>query len=93
MIGNCPGVTPASEIGDHSYVAYIEVDDVDALCTEFRANGALIKAPPASRPYGMREMLVAMPDGHRIMIGQELRRDQTKPDSIPLDELIANNDE
>ena len=31
MLGLCPDVVPASEIGDHSYVAYIEVDDVDAV--------------------------------------------------------------
>jgi catechol 2,3-dioxygenase-like lactoylglutathione lyase family enzyme len=31
MLGRCPDVPAASEIGDHSYVAYLRVDDVDAF--------------------------------------------------------------
>jgi hypothetical protein len=27
---------------------------------------------PENRPWGMREMLIATPDGHRMMIGQQL---------------------
>ena len=29
MLGRCPDVVPASELGDHSYVAYLTVEDVD----------------------------------------------------------------
>jgi uncharacterized glyoxalase superfamily protein PhnB len=73
MIGSCPNATPAAEIGDHSYFGYLEVDDLDALHKEFVARGAIIRQPPADRPYGMREMLVATPDGHRMMIAQPMR--------------------
>jgi catechol 2,3-dioxygenase-like lactoylglutathione lyase family enzyme len=31
MLGRCPEVVPASELGDHSYVAYLRVDDVEAF--------------------------------------------------------------
>lgn len=31
MLGRCPDVPPASELGDHSYVAYLRVDDVDGF--------------------------------------------------------------
>jgi hypothetical protein len=31
MLGRCPEAVPASELGDHSYVAYLRVDDVDAF--------------------------------------------------------------
>jgi hypothetical protein len=31
MLGRCPGVPAAAELGDHSYVAYLRVDDVDAF--------------------------------------------------------------
>jgi hypothetical protein len=30
MLGRCPDVVPASELGDHSYVAYLNVDDLAA---------------------------------------------------------------
>ncbi|MGO4396594.1 hypothetical protein AB4Z46_35145 [Variovorax sp. M-6] len=32
----------------------------------------MIHQPPADKPHGMREFLVATPDGHRLMIGQDL---------------------
>ena len=72
MLGHCPNETPAAEIGAHSYIAYLEIDDVDALQAEIAARGALIRQPAADKPWGMREMLVATPDGHRIMVGQPL---------------------
>jgi uncharacterized glyoxalase superfamily protein PhnB len=72
MIGACPNERPASEIGAHSYIAYLEIDDVDALHAEIAARGALIRQPPADKPWRMREMLVATPEGHRIMVGQPI---------------------
>ena len=70
MLGSCPGALSASAIGDHSYFGYMEVDDVDALHDEFVQQNALILAPPADRPYGMREFVVATPDGRRFVVGQ-----------------------
>jgi predicted enzyme related to lactoylglutathione lyase len=72
MIGHCPNEKPAREIGDHSYIAYLEIDDVDALHAEIAPRGAIIRQPPADKPWRMREMLIATPDGHRIMVGQPL---------------------
>jgi len=72
MIGNCPGVTAAGELGAHSYFGYLHVDDVDALHAELSKRGAIIRAQPENKPYGQREMLVATPDGHRMVIGQTL---------------------
>ncbi len=72
MLGHCSNEKPASEIGDHSYIAYLEIDDVDALHAEIAARGAIIREPPADKPWRMREMLIATPDGHRIMVGQTL---------------------
>ncbi|MGE0348416.1 VOC family protein [Hydrogenophaga sp.] len=74
MIGHCPDAMPASATGDHSYFAYLHVDDVDALHAEFVQRGALIPQPPADKPHGMREFLVATPDGHRLMIGQDIAK-------------------
>jgi predicted enzyme related to lactoylglutathione lyase len=73
MLGQCPNERAAAEIGDHSWFAYVEVADVDALHGEFVTRGAIVRQAPADKPYGMREMLVATPDGHRIMFGQDMQ--------------------
>lgn len=72
MIGYCPDAVPPSATGDHSYFGYLHVDDVDALHEELVHRGALIRQPPADKAHGMREFLVATPEGHHVMIGQEL---------------------
>lgn len=34
-LGECTDAVPATELGDHSYVAYVNVDDIDGLYAEF----------------------------------------------------------
>jgi predicted enzyme related to lactoylglutathione lyase len=70
MLGRCPDAMPAAQTGDHSYFGYMEVDDIDALHREFAQSGAIVLEPPTDRPYGMREMTLATPDGHRFVMGQ-----------------------
>jgi uncharacterized glyoxalase superfamily protein PhnB len=70
MIGHCPDDKKAADIGSHSWFGYVEVDDVDALHREFSERGANCTAP-RDQPYGMREILVTAPEGHRIMFAQE----------------------
>ena len=72
MLGHCPDALPPSELGDHSYFAYIDVDDIDALHAEITARGAIVRVAPADKPWGRREMAVGTPDGHRLMFGQTL---------------------
>lgn len=72
MIGRCPEALPPAELGDHSYFANVHVDDVDGLAAEFRARGALTLSGPADRPWGLREMAVKTPEGHRMMFGQPI---------------------
>lgn len=72
MLGECPDDPPASEIGAHSYFAHLMVDDVDAYHAEIAARGAEILPPPADKPWGLREMAVRTPDGHRIMFAQAI---------------------
>lgn len=72
MLGHSPEAMPPSDIGDHNYFAYLHVDDANALYAEFVSKGAIILAPPADKPHGMREFIVGTPDGHRMMIGQDL---------------------
>lgn len=72
MLGHCPNAIPPVDIGDHRYFGYLHVDDADALHEELVGRGAIILQPPTDRPHGMREFLVATPDGHRLMIGQDV---------------------
>lgn len=71
-LGECPGAIAPADLGDHSYFAYLYVDDIDALHAEITPRGADIIAPPTSHPWGMREMPVRTIDGHRIMFAQRL---------------------
>ena len=72
MLGECPDDLPPAELGSHSYFAYIVVDDLDAFRTEVAAKGAVIARLPTDQPWGMREMAIHTPDGHRIMFAQVL---------------------
>jgi uncharacterized glyoxalase superfamily protein PhnB len=72
MLGRCPDEAPASEIGDHSYVAYLRVEDVDAFYASALAAGADVLKAPTDEPWGMRELALRSPDGHRFMLGQAI---------------------
>jgi predicted enzyme related to lactoylglutathione lyase len=75
MLGRCPGAMPAEQTGDHNYFGYLEVDDVDALYREIEQRGAIVLETPADRAYGMREMTLATPDGHRFVVGQPVMKE------------------
>lgn len=70
MLGRCPDATPASEIGDHSYMAYLRVDDVEAFHRRAAEEGAEVLKLPTDEPWGMREFAIRSPDGHRFMLAQ-----------------------
>ena len=72
MIGHCPDALSPADLGDHSYFAYLLVDDVDILHAEFVDRGAIILHPPTNKAWGRREMAIATPEGHRMMIAQQL---------------------
>lgn len=72
MLGHSPDAMSPSDTGDHNYFAYLHVDDAQSLHDEFVSKGAIILAPPVDKPHGMREFTVGTPDGHRMMIGQDL---------------------
>lgn len=69
MAGECPDATPASDLGDHSYFAYMEVDDIEDLHARVTARGAEIIKPLRREPWGMVEFGLRTVDGHRIMFG------------------------
>ena len=72
MLGECPAEKPASELGDHSYVAYLIVEGVDQIHQELAARGAQVMSAPADEPWGLREFGIRTPDGHRIKFGEPL---------------------
>jgi catechol 2,3-dioxygenase-like lactoylglutathione lyase family enzyme len=72
MLGECPDEKPASELGNHSYVAYLTVKGLDQLHQEVVAHGAQVVSPPESEPWGMREFSIRTPDGHRIRFGEPI---------------------
>ena len=71
-LGECPDERPASELGNHSYVAYWNVEGVDELYKEFMGKGALVTSKPANKPWGLREFGLSTPDGHRIVCGETI---------------------
>ena len=70
MLGECPDEKPASELGNHSYFAYWNIDRVDQFYREIVARGALVTSKPADKPWGLREFSLRTPDGHRITCGE-----------------------
>lgn len=70
MLGECPEAMAPKDLGDHSYFGYIEVSDVDAYHREIASRSAMILFAPADKPWGMREMAVRTPDGHRVMFAE-----------------------
>ena len=70
MLGECVDERPASELENHSYFAYWNIDRVDEFYDEIVARGALVTSKPANKPWGLREFTLTTPDGHRITCGQ-----------------------
>jgi uncharacterized glyoxalase superfamily protein PhnB len=72
MLGRCPEALPAAQLGDHSYIAYVDVDGVDECYARALAAGAEVIKVPTTEPWGRREMGLRTPEGHRLMLGERL---------------------
>jgi len=55
MLGECPDDREAHELNNHSYFAYLRVDDADAYYESVKATGLGSVRPIRSQPWGMRE--------------------------------------
>jgi catechol 2,3-dioxygenase-like lactoylglutathione lyase family enzyme len=73
MAGECPGAIPPSDLGDHSYFAYLNVEGIDAYYASVRAAGGRVCKPLRAESWEMREFGVVTTDGHRIMFGESIR--------------------
>lgn len=69
MAGECPDAIPPSQLGDHSYFAYLQIEDIDAFHRSIREAGVQICKDLRDEPWGMRELGLVTADGHRIMFG------------------------
>ena len=72
MVGDCPDAIPPAQLGDHSYFAYLVVDDIDTYYQRLVSENVEIIKPIASEPWRMREFGIRTVDGHRIMIAQKV---------------------
>lgn len=70
MLGECKEEKPASELGNHSWFVYWNVDRVDEFYQEIATRGALVTSQPSDKPWGLREFTLRTPDGHRITCGE-----------------------
>lgn len=71
-LGHCPEAIPMSKSQDHSWFAYLHVQDASDLYQEMLDKGVDIWHELADKPWGMREFAIVTPDGHRIVFGEEL---------------------
>ncbi|HNV29612.1 MAG TPA: VOC family protein [Cyclobacteriaceae bacterium] len=78
MIGECPDEQPASEIGDHSYFAYFEIEKIDDLYQEYKLNNVKVLSDIEDKPWGQREFSIRTIDGHRITFGEEINHEALK---------------
>jgi uncharacterized glyoxalase superfamily protein PhnB len=73
MLGECPDDRSAFETRNHSYFAYVDVADIDALHQELSEKNVDIVYPLGDKPWGQREFGICTIDGHRIMFGQAIK--------------------
>lgn len=73
MLGECPDDRSAFELENHSYFAYINMENVDDLYNELVSRDCDISSRLQSKPWGQREFGIRTIDGHRIMFGETLK--------------------
>ncbi|MGC1373755.1 MAG: hypothetical protein WA824_16590, partial [Candidatus Sulfotelmatobacter sp.] len=67
VAGQCPDAIPPRELGDHSYFAYLQIENIDLFYESVLASGTGICKTIRDEPWGMREFGLVTADGHRIM--------------------------
>ena len=74
MLGECANEPSAFETGDHSYFAYIDVENVDELYREYSAKEIEILNKIEDKSWSQREFSIRTIDGHRIMFGEVITK-------------------
>lgn len=73
-LGHCPDAKAMWDAQDHSWFAYLHVQDAPDLFREFVRNGVEIWHRIEDKAWGMREFAIVTPDGHRMVFGERLTR-------------------
>jgi catechol 2,3-dioxygenase-like lactoylglutathione lyase family enzyme len=69
MAGECRDAIDPHKLGDHSYFAYLQVDEIDQFYEALIAKGVVVVKKLRNEPWNMREFGIRTVDGHRIMFG------------------------
>lgn len=66
-----------AEVSPDEWSAYVDCDDVNAVAAELAPKLAqwpeMRTHGPVDQPYGQREYMLTMPDGHVLVFGQDIR--------------------
>jgi catechol 2,3-dioxygenase-like lactoylglutathione lyase family enzyme len=71
-LGHCPDAQPISKFQDHSWFAYLHVQDATSLFKELVGKNVEMWHRLDDKPWGMREFAIVTPDGHRIVFGERI---------------------
>lgn len=71
-LGGCPDAIPMSKNQDHSWFAYLHVQNASQLYQELSHTGVDFWHKLEDKAWGMREFAIITPDGHRIVFGEQL---------------------
>lgn len=72
MLGECADDRSAFETRNHSYFAYLDVENIEDLHQEFQNKGIEKLGELSDKPWGQREFSLQTIDGHRMMFGQAI---------------------
>lgn len=67
------GLAGGDRFGEVSSITLVFVDDVDATCERAAAAGGAVVGEAVDQPWGLRQALIADPEGQRWEITQHLR--------------------
>lgn len=73
MLGECADDRSAFETVNHSYFAYIDVENIEFLYQEFSTKGVEVLSRLEDKPWGQKEFAIRTVDGHRIMFGESIQ--------------------
>lgn len=65
-------LTAEPEPADHGIGLDFKVNDVEALVSEIKEKGGLIVQEPIEREWGVKEAVIADPDGYKLWIVEPL---------------------
>ena len=72
MLGECKDAIAPTDLGDHSYFAYVHLTDAETLYNEYLAKDVTIRKKLTEEDWGMKEFAIQTIDGHRIMFGESI---------------------